>query len=142
MIPEPSAQQRLAALPPTSDILCPNAGPCDRRVGGPASSTASTVRPVADTQVAEPCYDLHMELTGAMTLDVKVTKMPEVEVGNGGERHKTSKTGVLFEVRDESGLLGRFQVATGGVRWWRGAAQTSTAFVPWVRIVEYLENQR
>ena len=74
-------------------------------------------------------------------MDVKITKMPEVEIGNGSEKHRISKTGVLFEVRDEAKLVGRFQVATGGVRWWHGAAQTCTAFVSWDKVVEYLENQ-
>lgn len=142
-----------AGVAPTAPAMSlsstfPNAGPCDRGSGGAgwlASSTASTVcvvRPVADTPIVDAsCYDAGTELTGTMTLDVTVTKVPEVEVGNGGEKHATSKTGVLFKIRDEGRLRGRFQVATGGVRWWCGAAQTNPAFVPWGKIIEYLESQ-
>lgn len=75
-------------------------------------------------------------------MDVRVTKVPEVEVGNGGELHRTSTTGVLFEVQEEGALRGRFQVATGGVRWWKKGAQKATQFVPWAELIEYLESRR
>ena len=76
-----------------------------------------------------------------MTVDVKVKKVPEVEVGNGSDQWGTSTTGVLFEVRDDEGALrGRFQVSTGGVRWWKKGAQYATRTVTWADLVDFLEN--
>lgn len=75
-------------------------------------------------------------------MDVRVKKVPEVGVGSGRDQWKTSKTGVLFEVRDDDGALrGRFQVSTGGVRWWRRSAQNATRFVTWGELVSYLEDR-
>ena len=71
-------------------------------------------------------------------VDVKLMKWPQVEVGNGSDRWSTGQTSVLFEVRDGTTLVGRFQVSTGGIRWWRGAAQQATKFATWDDLVEWL----
>lgn len=74
-------------------------------------------------------------------MKVQVTKMPEVEVRQGTDKWATSKASVLFEVREDGGALrGRFQVSTGGVRWWRGAAQNATGAANWDELVNYLES--
>ena len=65
--------------------------------------------------------------------------MPEVEAGNGSEQWKPSNTSSVFVVRESGTLVGRLQVSTGGIRWWKGKAQNQTQFVQWDDLVAFLE---
>lgn len=72
-------------------------------------------------------------------MDVKLTKWPDVEVGQGHERWAKSSTSVLFEVKGDD-VQGRIQISEGGVRWWRGQAQKATKHVSWPDLVAFFES--
>ena len=76
----------------------------------------------------------------SVTVDVKLVNVPAVEVGQArGDRWETSKTSVVFEVRDGD-LRGRLQVSTGGLRWWRGGVKNPPQdVVPWDDFIAAIE---
>ena len=74
-------------------------------------------------------------------MEVKLTKLPDVQVGKGSDDARASTTTPLFEVREDGGgVVGRIQVSKGGIRWWKGSTQKYPAFVRWDDFVNFMES--